>query len=402
MSVDSDHTGKVRRSWLPGDAFWELAFRPGFLLASLFSIIALAIWIAWLSGVMPFLLTGINPLVWHLHEMLFGFTATVATAFILTAVQSWTGLRSLHGPPLAGLCLLWVASRLLLLSGIHQLYLFAVIVQGCWWLMVIAFLTRILVRARNKRNYQFVPLLTVMGCLNLALLLADLSGHTDLALHLGRTALLMFGVLISLVGGRVIPFFTQRGAAEATPRDSIWLNRLLTFFVLASVTAFFMAYFVELPLALTPAPLFIIAGVLHLVRLALWSPLATRGLSLLWSLHLTYLLLGAGLIIMGISYYFPSIKFSDALHLVAVGSVGGMILAMMARVSLGHTGRPLKAPTSMGPAFALIILAAVVRFALPVLGMPVIGWQISASLWGIAFSIFVWNYAKILTAPRAD
>lgn len=250
------------------------------------------------------------------------------------------------------------------------------------------------VRAKSQRNYQFIPLLSVMMLLNMSFLIADYSGHTELALHLARTAILTFGFLVGIVGGRVIPFFTGRGAEKSKVVATPMLDKALPVVTFIGIVIFFSNYFIELPF--TPASALICAGVIHLLRLWYWDPLSTRKVPLLWSLHSAYLALGLGLIALGVSYFTDTVRFADALHLITVGTIGGMILAMIARVSLGHTGRPLKPHPALNIAFALILFGAMVRFVLPLFHMPILAWDISSLCWITAFSTFVWHYARIL------
>ncbi len=378
---------------------WELAFRPWFISATTLSVFSLIIWILFLHGkISPFSDEGISPLVWHIHEMLFGFGATIVVGFLLTAAQTWTKIRSLNGLGLVLLTGIWFAVRALLLSNSVNLQLLAIVLQTLWWLVSISYLTYMITRAKSRRNYQFIPLLSAMMMLNLALLLADIFGDTELALHLSRSAILLFGLLVGIIGGRVIPFFTERGADQAQVKITPLLDKSLSVMTLLGISVFFSGHFITLPF--TPAVLLIIIGILHLLRLYYWNPLSTRKVPLLWSLHVSYLALGLGLELLGVSYLTNVIRFADASHLITIGGMGGMILAMIARVSLGHTGRALKSHRSLNIAFALILFGAVVRFILPMFQQASLGWDISAASWVIAFSLFLWHYTPILFSAR--
>ena len=380
---------------------WDLAFRPWFLVSTLSSVLSIALWVLFLHGYLPALATaGLTPVAWHIHEMLFGFGATIAVAFLLTAAQTWTNKRSINGATLLNLTLIWLAVRLLLWSDDPRVQVLAIVLQGVWWLTCIGFLASMVISAKSRRNYQFIPLLSVMMLLNMSFLIADYSGNTQLALHLARTAILTFGLLVGIVGGRVIPFFTGRGASNAKVISTPILDKALPVVTIIGACIFFSGYFVELPF--TPAIVLISAGTIHLLRLWYWDPISTRKVPLLWSLHAAYLALGLGLITLGLSYFTDLIRFADALHLITIGTIGGMILAMIARVSLGHTGRPLKPHPSINIAFALIFIGTLVRFILPLLQMPVLSWDISALCWITAFSIFIWHYARILMSERAS
>lgn len=380
---------------------WELAFRPWFLLAALCAIASLGVWLAYLQGLLgAWPVAALSPVVWHVHEMLFGFAATVAVAFLLTAVQTWTGLRSLHGGPLIALTLLWLINRVVLWQPYYPLTHVALLLQGLWWLGCIVVFTRLVIRSRNQRNYQFIPLLLMMMLLNLGMLWADSQQQGELALHLARSAIVLFTLLVGIVGGRVIPFFTGRGAPTARVITTPRLDMVLLGLMLLMVFSFLLQPLWPEVLSLWVAPLLIVCGVLHGCRLAHWDSWATRTVPLLWSLHLTYLTLALGLIAMGLSFYWDAVRFADALHLITVGTLGGMILAMMARVSLGHTGRPLQPHRIISVAFALMLIAALLRLVLPIVQQPLLSWQIAVALWWIAFGCFVVVYAPILTRAR--
>lgn len=388
-----------RLTKLTNQPIWDLSFRPWFLAASGLSILSLAIWLLYLNGQFTgFSSTGISPLVWHIHEMLFGFGATIAVAFILTAAQTWTKVRSINGAGLALLTGIWLTVRVLLLSSSVKWQLLAIVLQALWWLISISYLAYMVISAKSSRNYQFVPLLTMMMSLNIAFLLAEQFGDTALALHLSRSAILLFGLLVGIVGGRVIPFFTGRGAKKSHVKATPKLDNLLPIITVSGIAVFFSGYFVSLPF--TPATLLILAGCLHLLRLYYWDPLSTLKVPLLWSLHVSYFALGLGLILLGASYLTETLRFADALHLITIGTIGGMIIAMIARVSLGHTGRSLKPAPSMSIAFALILIGAIARFVLPLMQLPLWGWDISAITWIAAFCIFLWHYTPILFSPR--
>ena len=381
---------------LSNHPLWDLAFRPFFLFSSLFSVVAMCLWGTYLAGLFHGIrFVEINPLVWHFHEMLFGFASTCALGFLLTAVQTWTNDRSANGITLIVLMLVWVTARICLWYG--QLVA-AIALQTFWWAICIGIFSRLVLRNQSRRNYQFIPILGVLASLNLGILIAEWMNRSDIALHLGRTAILMFGILVTIVGGRIIPLFTKNATKSTKVQASPRLDVCLLVVGLIGVLVFFLEDF--LTLAFNPAPFFLIAGFLHMHRLSLWDTGSTLKMPILWSLHATYLFLGFGLAALGASYYSNWVLFTDALHLIAVGSIGGMILAVISRVSLGHTGRPLTTSALTNIAFVLILMAALLRFLLPTFGFPIEGWVSSAALWSAAFSLFVVKYFPILTRAR--
>ena len=389
---------------------WGLAFRPFFLGAAAFSVISLAVWQLWLSGNMQW--HGLwAPSLWHAHEMLFGFGASVAVGFLLTAAQTWTGVPGLSGGPLISLFALWLLARVLFWFGSEpELLLMGLISQMLWWLMAIVALGRMLMLSRNQRNYLFIPLLIAMATLNFFLLL-PVSGWVDLGLwlpisqHLSHSLVLVFTLLMGIVGGRVIPFFTVNGLKrqdryrDLKPRPTPRLDSLLIIISVLAVVLFIVAHFYSW---LQPGWLMMLLSVLHLWRQQYWHGLKTANEPLLWSLQGAYLLMGMGLMAMGLSLFGLGLMFKDALHLVTIGAIGAMILAMMARVSLGHTGRPLKVHTWVSYGFGLIFVSALVRACLPWFGLSREAWLWSSLFWGLGFSVFVVLYFPILLQRRID
>ena len=387
-----------------GHPFWELAFRPWFLLAALWSVFAVTIWMGFLHGKpLTHQWHMLNPLVWHTHEMIFGFAATVAAGFVLTAVQTWTSQPSLSGKPLMLLTFVWIAARICFaLNDSTSVYLgFAL--QMLWWLGVIISYSKLVLKVKNKRNYVFIGIFSVMMFANASLLIADIQQNIPLAIHIAQTAVLMFVLLISLIAGRVIGFFTKNGAPQSNPQQYPWLNLVCNLLSAICALGIFLTYFSRNPVIwYLLSFIFISTGILQTIRLIGWQPHKTFKVPLLWSLHATFLAMSFGLILMGISFVTNNIGFSDALHLITVGSIGGMILAMIARVSLGHTGRMIIVGNTMAVAFGALIIAGISRSALAIFGMPQLSWKISAALWIIGFMIFVVVYTPILFAARKD
>ena len=377
---------------------FELAFRPYFLLASASSVIALSLWLLVLSGYVSFSTTGLSAVNWHIHEMLFGYGAAIAVGFILTAVQTWTGQASISGKPLAALVLVWCLIRLAIWLNTATTVQLAIGLQSLWWLSAIICYGRLVLVSKNKRNYLFVPLLTLLGSANVAMLWADISGNSDIALHIARSAVLLFTILMSIVGGRVIPFFTVRGANTAPITTKPLLEWGLLLSSIIAVASFISSRFVQLPY--TPGTLMILVASLHLMRLGFWRTAATFSVPLLWSLHIAYLLMAIGLLLLGVSYFTTAISFSAALHLITIGGLGLMTLAMMSRVSLGHTGRALDTRKIVNWAFISMIAAAISRAVLIYWLSPVTAWTLSALLWLVAMLIFLFVYWPILTSPR--
>jgi uncharacterized protein involved in response to NO len=376
---------------------WRLAFRAGFLSAAAFGVAAMLRWLFWMRspadwpGAMP-------PPWWHGHEMVFGFALPVVAGFLLTAVATWTGIAGTRGGRLQILFALWLLARLLLwlAPGLHWLA----------WLAELGFLvltglelTRRVAARRQWRNLLFTPLLLLLALLDLASHANVESGLASMQLHYG--AIWMVTVLVVIIGGRVMPLFTgNRLGISITPLP-------LAFEALAiGSTALLGLLAVMLPPGETRPwlqLLYLATGLLQLYRLLHWRGWLALREPLLWSMHLSYLYIPLALFALALAGGDP-IAQKNAMHLLAVGTIGGMILAMMSRVSLGHTGRPLEVPRYLAVAFALVLLAALVRALLPMVAVTCTSqaWQLSALLWILAFSAFLWRYLPILTRPRVD
>jgi uncharacterized protein involved in response to NO len=375
--------------------FWEYPFRPWFLFGTLFSALGIIAWALYLNQIDHLLrYTSINPILWHIHEILFGFASTVAIGFILTACQTWTGLRTLHGSLLTLLTVLWLINRILLLFSDADLYYEIMGTHVLWWFTGIMAYTRIAIKAQSRRNYIFIPILTVMALCNLLFLHLSLYQHDASALHLARLMVLLFCLLMTLIGGRVIPFFTQKAIPDAKVVATSQLNRYLPIASLVCIVLFAISFWYPIEPMLSISLL--ITGLMHCARLFYWGSLHTPKVPLLWSLHLAYLCLGIGLIVLGSNYYLGFTTFSDALHIITLGAIGSMIVAMMARVSLGHTGRPLQIPAMVSYSFACMFLATLSRFVFTTLGEPILGWTSASILWVIATALFLFHYSPIL------
>lgn len=377
---------------------FRLGFRPFFLLGALFSCLAMLGWLGQLNN--WFALPGIgNPIWWHAHEMLFGFGAAIVAGFLLTAVQNWTAHPGVRSWPLALIVGLWVLPRCLLpWLGEGNLILMAL--DLAWLPLCAWFLAKPVIMTRQWRNLFFVPLLLILTLLNGASWLWR--DEWSAVEHLLITTVLLFTTLIAVMGGRVIPFFTARGTGQEKAPPSPWLERG----ALASLWLILLLWL--LPDSWTNylymVPLYIVAAGLHLGRQLRWRPGTTLAQPLLWSLHLAYLFIPLGLLALAVQAAGLPLSLSLASHLLSAGCMGTMILGMIARVSLGHSGRALHVGRRITLAFALVILSAFMRVLLPLYwpSLTLTGWNLSGWSWIAAYGLFIWVYTPILTRPRAD
>lgn len=380
--------------------FLRLAFRPFFLTASLFSVITMVIWAGFWSGFMLFPMYG-NPVWWHSHEMLFGFTGAVIVGFLLTAVQNWTGLPGISGWKLGLVFAIWLIARVSLLVMVPNVVW--MILDLLWLAMALLFLAIPIVRLRQWRNVLFLPVLCLLLLLN-ARMHGAVLGWTDVPLTtVALQTTLLIAVLMTVMGGRVIPFFTARGTQTDPITRVLWREHL----ALWPMWAVFLSLLLispELP-SMWFGGLCMFAALAQTPRLVRWRTGRTFGIPLLWMLHFAYYFTVLGVFLLGVSQVYPQqLPYSISLHVITVGGIGGMILAMIVRVSLGHTGRALQTGKLILAAFVILLLAVLVRTLLIAMFPQLVqhAYILSALLWAVAFGVFSIVFWPILTQARAD
>lgn len=375
---------------------WRLGFRPFFLAGGAFALLAILLWALWLQGTVHLQPTG-GMLAWHRHEMLYGFGVAIIAGFLLTAVQNWSGLPGIKGWPLLVLVVIWLLGRLAWFSALPLPAL--ALLQAAFMPLVAITLAKPIIARRLKNNYPIIVMTLLLGACQW-LTLAGLLQDDELLQRRGALAgLWLMGAFLTVIGGRVIPFFTQRGLGlAAQPPAKPWLERLTLLCSLA------VALLTAAGLSDSPSRamggVFVLLTTLHGVRLWRWFTPRIAGVPLLWSLHLAYLWLLLASLGMAAWHLGAALNPSLASHALSVGAMSAMIVAMMARVSLGHTGRPLQVPACIIAAFVLVQLAALLRIGL----VPFSHWglSLSALCWVLAFALFLWHYAPILLRARVD
>lgn len=403
MTPDTTRASGAKRAFAA--TLFDYGFRPFFLMAALFSPLAILIWIGVYSGALA-PVSAMPPNLWHAHEMLFGYAIAVMTGFFLTAIPNWTGAPPLRGRPLALLASLWLAGRVAVwLSG----FLPAVVVAtvDISYVVVLALLIAPMLGQGARKNLVFLFVLAGFAAANILFHLDALavSQHAPLGLNF---AVDLFAVLISIIGGRVTPAFTGnalRARAERTGKPPVGiagrpgLDRaailsvvLVAFLDLFAAGQAWVGWFA------------LAAALLNLLRLAGWRALWVLNEPLLWVLHLGYLWLVLGLAAKGYAALTGIVPATVALHGITIGAIGTMTLAMMSRASLGHTGRGLTAGLGLAFAYLLVSAAAAVRLAMPALAPEryLESVEIAGALWIAAFVVFAAKFAPILTRPRAD
>ena len=381
-------------SVLRGWPLLRLGFRPFYLCAALLACVSVPLWAAVFLGLATTSFT-LPAFLWHGHEMVFGFAAGVIIGFLLTGVRAWTGLETPRGPLLGALAVLWLAARVAAVTGPYALFAaldFALLP------LVAVLLLRLLVRAGNRRNIPLLSLLLLMAAAN-AVFHLSVMGIVQVPaaspLYGGLALILM---VVTVMAGRVVPVFTRNvtpGLKNSVPQPLEWS-------VLASTGLALALWVFGAPAGITGV-LCALAAVLHAVRLALWKPQVTLTRPILWILHGAYAWLPIGFALLAAAQA-GWLAVSLAVHAFAVGAVGGLIIGMITRTARGHTGRPLKTLRGETLAYALVLVAAVLRVlvpaAAPALYAQALAW--AAGLWGLAFLIYLVIYVPWLTHTRLD
>lgn len=375
-------------------SLFNLGFRPFFLGGAISAVFLMLIWLHLLKTGSSIAYYQSSDL-WHSHEMIFGFTTAIIAGFLLTAVRNWTNIQTPFGWNLAVLFCLWLMGRLVIfLPGIPD-WLIATIDLS--FLPVLAISLAIpIIKSRNFRNLIFIPIL-------LAFFVANLMIHAELNqiaenTHIKGINLSLFLVilLITVIGGRVIPFFTERGVEGAQCTRFTWIEKTI---IPTTIVWLFINLTDEMQII---SSLSLALALMHICRIYGWFSRSILSVPLVWILQFSYLFIPLGFTLYGLAG-FELVSRTVALHAFTVGAIGGMTLGMMARVSLGHTGRTLVINKIVFTAFCLILSAAVIRSGvnmLPIDYMMTI--YISGGLWVFAWLLFLSRYTSILIKPRKD
>ncbi|MBE0506381.1 MAG: NnrS family protein [Marinospirillum sp.] len=376
----------------PGLSVFALGFRPFFLLAALGGSSLMLIWLLILNGHL-FAPGIIDPLQWHRHEMLFGYTGAVVAGFLLTAVRRWTGQSTPDGWPLALLALVWLAARLTpLLINLPWLYIG---LDLAFWIGLFLALWNALSRAET-RNRIFLLLVALLGgaaAISHAPAFGSVSPWlSHLGAHLGLDLLV---IIMLVMGGRVIPFFIQMGLQRQPFNQYSWLTRPLPVLL-----ALMLLVDLLLPLSIWSGLVNLLLACWILPNLLLWHDTRLWKNPLLWSLYLAYAWLVIGLFMRGMGML-ELINPYLGIHALTTGGIGLLTLSMMSRVGLGHTGRPLKTSALIQLALLLMLSAGIVRVFMSS-WMGILAYQVSAVLWSSALLLYLLVFLPILTRPRPD
>jgi len=382
-------------------ALFDYGFRPLFLACGLFGMLAIPAWL-WIHLAGEAIWAPLPSMLWHAHEMIFGFMVAAIAGFLLTAIPSWTGARGFAGRPLVTLTLIWLSGRAALLLGPGDYWWLALVAELAF-LPALAFLLAPPILRERNRNLAMLGVLAALWVADAAFLYAITAVDIELANRSLRVALDIVLLLITIIGGRIVPAFTGNALRGASVPVSLhswpWLERSLIGLMLLNVVA--SAFYPEASLSGVVAAL---AAMLHAVRLAGWRSLRIRGNPILWVLHVAYAWLPLAFALKAVALLTGASFAQFWLHAFGIGAVATMILAVMSRVSLGHTGRALVVARPIAGAYVMLTLSALSRVLLPHTGTIGYDWAIviAGLLWTAAFALFVAVYGPILARPRVD
>ncbi len=382
-------------------ALFAYGFRPHFLLAGLAALLLIPVWALNITyGVA--LSSDWPPTLWHAHEMLFGFIASAVAGFLLTAVPSWTGQKGFAGTPLVVLSAVWLAGRIMIASSSHWPRALTAAVDLSFLPALAILVARPLLRSQNRNT----PLLLVLGLLwltNLLFHVALIEHDAPLALHALLIGIDLLLVLVTVIGGRIVPAFTATALRPQGLQNSVSSSPALTIAAVVSMAAVMLGD-VFSPDSHLCGGLAAAAAVIQSWRFAQWGALRTLRQPIVWVLHVAYLWLPVGLALKAIALLDGAAFSALWLHALTMGTLATMILGVMTRAALGHTGRPLLAHPVTAASYLLLLGAVLVRvFGLAVLRVsyPMVI-AAAAFLWTAAFLFFVVVYAPILSGPRVD
>ncbi len=372
-------------------AFLSSPFRVFFFLANTYAVIAIGAWLLFIGG---FSVASEISLAWHIREMLFAFVGTVMLGFLLTASANWSGQPALKGNALLFLAIAWIVSRFLWLFSDH--FAVAAGLDALVFLGGAIKLGHMLYAASNRRNYAFVLVLLLFSafcCYEFIHLSA--TSFPPLS-HYQVVMFLMIHVVL-VMGGRVIPFFTDRGLVRETTKRYVWLENCSLLSSIAFIGTLLLAVGVGIDRIILQA-LSALVVIFNLLRWLSWKPWQTRANAMLWPLHLSYLLVCFGFV----AYAFDA-PSAIVMHIFAIGGFGVIILSMTSRVTLGHTGRPLVIPKGMHFAFYVLLLALFGRVSAVLIPQAYLALiSLSGLCWMLAYMLYLRCFAPMLWSERAD
>jgi len=378
---------------------WPLlaaGFRPFFLLGSIYAGLAILVWLPVFYGELE-LVSVFAPRDWHVHEMLYGYLPAVITGFLLTAIPNWTGRLPIQGGPLLALVVVWIAGRISVTFSAETGWLAAMLIDASFLLLVAAAAAREIMAGRNWKNLNVVMLVLVLLAGNVAFHLeAHFRGAADIGIRIGIAVVVL---LISLIGGRIIPSFTRNWLVRENPgRLPVPFGKFDVMVVALSALAL-VCWAVDATSILAGAAL-AFTGLLHLVRLGRWAGDRTWRERLLLILHVGYAFVPLGFLL-NAAAAFGLVQSGAGIHAWMAGAAGVMTLAVMSRATLGHTGQRLTASVATQAIYAAIIVAALARICAALApAHDGVLLHLAAFAWTAAFLGFSITFGRLLTSQR--
>jgi uncharacterized protein involved in response to NO len=384
-----------RRVEYAGPMLFAYGFRPFFLGAGLWAVLGILLWLPQYFGQIT-IPTHFNALDWHIHEMLYGYVAATVAGFLLTAIPNWTGRLPVNGWPLACLALLWLAGRAAILLSAKIGALTAALVDVSFLITLAVVAAREIAAGENWRNLRVLIVLGVFIVGNVVFHTEVLlRGSADYGNRIGIAAAIL---LISLIGGRVVPSFTNNWLAQNNPGR---LPAPFSRFDMATVvtSALALLSWIAAPAHAISGVVLLVAGCLQSVRLARWAGDRTLSNRLVLVLHVGYAFVPLGFLLIGLSTWSAAVPASAGIHAWAVGAIGVMTLGVMTRATLGHTGQPLQAGRMTQVVYASVVIAAVLRIIAAFVGAREL-LELAGCAWLIGFSCFLLVYGPLLARHR--
>ena len=383
-----------RRSY-SGPVLFAYGFRPFFLVAALWAAFGILLWLPQYLGLLT-LPTKFSAIDWHLHEMLYGYVAAAIAGFLLTAIPNWTGRLPVNGWPLAVLVLLWLAGRVAILHSASIGGLAAALIDTSFLVTLGTIASREIIAGKNWRNLRVMIILAVLIVGNIVFHAEVLlKGSADYGIRIAISAVVL---LISLIGGRIVPSFTNNWLARNNPgRSPVPFSR----FDVATIAfgAFALASWIAAPTHHVTGVLLLIAGCMQSMRFMRWAGDRTLAEPLVLVLHLGYAFVPTGFLLLGSSIWSAAVPATTGIHAWTVGAIGLMTLAVMTRATLGHTGQSLRAGRGTQLIYAAVLAAAITRIVAALTGSVTL-LEIAGLAWIAAFAGFVLVYGPLLAAQK--
>jgi len=374
------------------------SFRPFFIVAGIWATLAVPFWILNYFGLL-IVADNFDILLWHQHEMLYGFIAAAITGFILTAIPNWTGRLPIKNKPLGFLVFLWIIGRIGFLTIPIIGAKVVALLDLPFLIILVLVILREIVSGKNWRNLPVIILISLftLGNILVHLQLLDVIESAELGI---RISIFVLSILLALIGGRIVPSFTRNWLSQnqvnrfpsgAGIFDKVCLVSLVVFVIAQIIT----------PYHQLTSLLALLAGLLHGIRLIRWKVWLTLSEPLIWILHVGYMWLSVALVLIGLAGLTDFVPYTSSYHALTIGAFSTMILGVMTRVSLGHTGRTLKATFGTTTIYVFITIASVLRVSESFLNdSRNLILSFSGIFWTLSFALFVFIYFPILTQPR--